>query len=225
MNDLVRFIEENKDLGARADLRHADQCWLLDRPVYLLRRPQPPALAQGGVGRGRGQPNQRLTGVQRPERDLGVQEDLEAAQRRRASPPGGSVHRRAAHAGPRDGRHRAGTFDAHHTARGLLSSARGPGPPRLHRRASQSAVGRGRTPTSAPGPGSATRPSAWTCTPAGSWGGRPPAGRGTDFVLSALEQAVWQRKDRDGRSLAGLAHHSDHGSKSPVHQVRRSSPE
>lgn len=34
----------------------------------------------------------------------------------------------------------------------------------------------------------------------------------TDFVLSALEHAVWQRKDRDGRSLAGLVHHSDHGS-------------
>lgn len=62
-------------------------------------------------------------------------------------------------------------------------------------------------------------------TRAGSWGGRPPAGRGTDFVLSALEQAVWQRKDCDGRSLAGLVHHSDHGSKSPVHQVHRSSPE
>ena len=34
----------------------------------------------------------------------------------------------------------------------------------------------------------------------------------TDFVLGALEQSIWQRKDREGRPLAGLVHHSDHGS-------------
>lgn len=34
----------------------------------------------------------------------------------------------------------------------------------------------------------------------------------TSFVLSALEQAVWTRSSREGRSLKGLVHHSDHGS-------------
>lgn len=34
----------------------------------------------------------------------------------------------------------------------------------------------------------------------------------TDFVLGALEQAIWQRKHRDGGDLEGLVHHSDHGS-------------
>lgn len=34
----------------------------------------------------------------------------------------------------------------------------------------------------------------------------------TDFVLGTLEQSIWQRKDREGRPLAGLVHHSDHGS-------------
>ena len=34
----------------------------------------------------------------------------------------------------------------------------------------------------------------------------------TDFVLSALEQAIWQRKHRDGGDLEGLVHHSDRGS-------------
>ena len=39
--------------------------------------------------------------------------------------------------------------------------------------------------------------------------------RGTDNTLGALEQGSWARKDRGG-DLAGLAHHSDHGSKSPA---------
>ena len=43
----------------------------------------------------------------------------------------------------------------------------------------------------------------------------------TDFVLGALEQAIWQRKHREGRCLTGLVHHSDHGSKSPVHRLHR----
>ena len=34
----------------------------------------------------------------------------------------------------------------------------------------------------------------------------------TDFVLGALEQAIWTRKHRDGGDLEGLVHHSDHGS-------------
>ena len=34
----------------------------------------------------------------------------------------------------------------------------------------------------------------------------------TDFVLGALEQAIWQRKHRDGGDLEGLVHHSDRGS-------------
>lgn len=34
----------------------------------------------------------------------------------------------------------------------------------------------------------------------------------TDLALGALEQAIWQRKDREGRSLAGLVHRCDHGS-------------
>lgn len=34
----------------------------------------------------------------------------------------------------------------------------------------------------------------------------------TDFVLGALEQAIWTRKHRDGGDLEGLIHHSDHGS-------------
>ena len=34
----------------------------------------------------------------------------------------------------------------------------------------------------------------------------------TDFVLGALEQAIWTRKHREGRCLTGLVHHSDHGS-------------
>ena len=43
----------------------------------------------------------------------------------------------------------------------------------------------------------------------------------TDFVLGALEQAIWTRKHRDGGDLEGLVHHSDHGSKSPVHRLHR----
>ena len=31
-------------------------------------------------------------------------------------------------------------------------------------------------------------------------------------MLGALEQAIWQRKHRDGGDLEGLIHHSDHGS-------------
>ena len=34
----------------------------------------------------------------------------------------------------------------------------------------------------------------------------------TDNAGSALEQAIWQRKHRDGGDLEGLVHHSDHGS-------------
>ena len=34
----------------------------------------------------------------------------------------------------------------------------------------------------------------------------------TDFVLGALEQAIWTRKERGGGDLEGLVHHSDHGS-------------
>lgn len=34
----------------------------------------------------------------------------------------------------------------------------------------------------------------------------------TSFVLGALEQAVWSRGTRTGRSLKGLVQHSDHGS-------------
>ena len=34
----------------------------------------------------------------------------------------------------------------------------------------------------------------------------------TDFVLSALEHAIWTRKERGGADLEGLVHHSDHGS-------------
>ena len=33
-----------------------------------------------------------------------------------------------------------------------------------------------------------------------------------DFVLGALEQAIWTRKHRDGGDPWGLVHHSDHGS-------------
>ena len=43
----------------------------------------------------------------------------------------------------------------------------------------------------------------------------------TDFVLGALEQAIQARKDRGGGDLEGLVHHSDHGSKSPVHRLHR----
>ena len=43
----------------------------------------------------------------------------------------------------------------------------------------------------------------------------------TDNAGSALEQAIWQRKHRDGGDLEGLVHHSDHGSKSPVHRLQR----
>ena len=43
----------------------------------------------------------------------------------------------------------------------------------------------------------------------------------TDFVLGALEQAIWQRKERGGADLEGLVHHCDRGSKSPVHRLHR----
>ena len=33
----------------------------------------------------------------------------------------------------------------------------------------------------------------------------------TDFVLGALEHAIWQRKERQRTSIKGVVHHSDHG--------------
>ncbi|MBF0695866.1 DDE-type integrase/transposase/recombinase [Actinomyces bowdenii] len=34
---------------------------------------------------------------------------------------------------------------------------------------------------------------------------------GTDFVLGALEHAIWQRKERQRTSIKGVVHHWDHG--------------
>ena len=76
-------------------------------------------------------------------------------------------------------------------------------------------------PTCRPGRGSATPPSSWTCTPAGSSAGPPARARGTDNAGSALEHAIQARKERGGADLEGLVHHSDRGSKSPVHRLQR----
>ena len=74
-------------------------------------------------------------------------------------------------------------------------------------------------PTCRPGRGSATPPSSWTCTPAASSAGPPARARGTDNAGSALEHAIQARKERGGGDLEGLVHHSDRGSKSPVHRL------
>ena len=59
------------------------------------------------------------------------------------------------------------------------------------------------------------------CSPAGSSAGPPAAARGTDNAVGAPGQAIRRRKHRDGGDLEGLVHHSDHGSKSPVHRLHR----
>ena len=46
----------------------------------------------------------------------------------------------------------------------------------------------------------------------------------TEFALGALEQAIWQRKDRQGCSLTGLVHHWRPRVAVPVHRLLRPAP-
>ena len=71
------------------------------------------------------------------------------------------------------------------------------------------AVGGRRPPAYRPGRGpTAPRSSPRPLRPLRRW-------LGHESALGALEQAIWARKDR-GDDLAGLVHHSNHGSKSPA---------
>ncbi|WP_366181526.1 DDE-type integrase/transposase/recombinase [Actinomyces timonensis] len=68
------------------------------------------------------------------------------------------------------------------------------------------------SPTCAPGPGSWCTAFVMDLYSRAIVGWSVSTVMDTDFVLGALEQAVWARGSREGRSLKGLIQHSDHGS-------------
>ena len=123
-----------------------------DRPVHLLRRPVPPALQEVDLGRRRGREDPRPEGraVQRGTR---VEEDLAPPQRPGRAPPGGPVHRGAAHAGAGTDRRRAGQDGARHRARRGGPGPRRPAAPRLHRHRPEPQMGGRPAPTCRPGRG------------------------------------------------------------------------
>ena len=78
------------------------------------------------------------------------------------------------------------------------------------------------TPACRPGRGSAAPPSSRGLFSRRIVGRGHQQPHGAPTTRSAPPgQAIRRRKHREGRCLTGLVHHSDHGSKSPVHRPRR----
>ena len=129
----------------------------------------------------------------------------------------------AAHAGAGTDRRRAGPDGAHHRAR---QGEPGPRSARTRRdsrrRPVRTGAGWSTSPTCRPGRGSAAPPSSrglFSRRIVGR-GRRQPHGAPTTRPAPPGRRSG-RRKHRDGGDLEGLVHHSDHGSKSPVHRLHR----
>ena len=134
------------------------------------------------------------------------------------------MHRGSAHAGTGTDRRRAGPDGAHHQARQGepgLRSARARRDSR--RRPVRTGAGWSTSPTCRPGTGFLVAPpsSRGLCATAASSAGPPARARGTGARPAPWNRRPGARKHRDGGDPWGLVHHSDHGSKSPVHRLHR----
>ena len=130
----------------------------------------------------------------------------------------------AAHAGAGTDRRRAGPDGAHHRAR---QGEPGPRSARARRdsrrRPVRTGAGWSTSPTCRPGTGFLVAPpsSRGLCATAASSAGPPARARGTGARPAPWNRRPGARKHRDGGDPWGLVHHSDHGSKSPVHRLHR----
>ena len=172
-----------------------------DRPRPLdSRRPVPPAFEEVDLGRRPGREDPRPEG-RAVQCDAGIQEDLAAAGLPARGPPGGPVHRGAAHAGTGTDRRRAGPDGAHHQAR---QGEPGPRSARARRdsrrRPVRTGAGWSTSPTCRPGTGFLVAPpsSRGLCATAASSAGPPARARGAGARPAPWNRRPGARKHRDG---------------------------